>query len=125
MLGPKFFKTQLETLDMDEFLTSICAIRHKEVVNKFFAYYNKEKHEFSDSYIYESILKLDLKEHSSPQPTLLKILQSTRWCWLDMIRDIFLLDCCPRKKLWASTPCDKEFFCCYPDEQPELARQFL
>ena len=63
ILGPKFFKTQLETLDMEEFLTSICAIRHKEVVNKFFAYYNKERHQFSDSYIYESILKLDLKEH--------------------------------------------------------------
>lgn len=43
ILGPKFFKTQLETLDIDEFLTSICAIRHKEVVNKFFANYNKER----------------------------------------------------------------------------------
>ena len=29
ILGPKFFKTQLDTLDIDEFLTSICAIRHK------------------------------------------------------------------------------------------------
>lgn len=48
---------------MDEFLTSICAIRHKEVINKFFANYNREKHQYADSYIYESILRLDLREH--------------------------------------------------------------
>ena len=51
ILGPKFFKTQLESLEIDEFLTSICAIRQKAVVNKFFANYDKEKHQFSDSYI--------------------------------------------------------------------------
>ena len=63
ILGPKFFRTQLESLDLDEFLTSICAIRKKEVVNKFFANYRKDKHQFSDGYRYESILKLDLREH--------------------------------------------------------------
>ena len=60
--GPKFFKTQLYTLDTDEFLTSICAIRHKEVTNKFFAAYDRHHHQFSDSYIYDLILKLDLKD---------------------------------------------------------------
>lgn len=62
ILGPKFFKTQLDTLDTDEFLTSICAIRHKEVTNKFFAAYDRHHHQFSDSYIYDLILKLDLKD---------------------------------------------------------------
>ena len=62
ILGPKFFKTQLDTLDIDEFLTSICAIRHKEVTNKFFAAYDRHHHQFSDSYIYDLILKLDLKD---------------------------------------------------------------
>ena len=61
ILGPKFFKTQLESLEIDEFLTSICAIRQKAVVNKFFANYDKEKHQYADSYIYDSIFKLDLK----------------------------------------------------------------
>lgn len=62
ILGAKFFKTQLDTLDIDEFLTSICAIRHKEVTNKFFAAYDRHRHQFSDSYIYDLILKLDLKD---------------------------------------------------------------
>ncbi len=62
ILGPKFFKTQLDTLDIDEFLTAICAIRHKEVTNKFFMSYDRTRHQFKDSYKYDSILKYDLKE---------------------------------------------------------------
>jgi len=125
ILGPKFFKTQLETLDMDEFLTSICAIRHKEVVNKFFAYYNKERHQFSDSYIYESILKLDLKEHFILTAHYLKHYDK---------RDELLVGYDPghfssiivaqEKDYGRELRAIKEFFCCYPEEQPELARQF-
>ncbi len=125
ILGPKFFKTQLETLDMDEFLTSICAIRHKEVVNKFFAYYNKERHQFSDSYIYESILKLDLKEHFILTAHYLKYYNK---------RDELLVGYDPghfsslvvaqEKDYGRELRAIKEFYCCYPDEQPELARQF-
>lgn len=62
ILGPKFFKTQLDTLDIDEFLTAICAIRHKEVTNKFFINYDHVRHQFKDSYKYESILRLNLKD---------------------------------------------------------------
>lgn len=125
ILGPKFFKTQLETLDMEEFLTSICAIRHKEVVNKFFAYYNKERHQFSDSYIYESILKLDLKEHFILTAHYLKYYNK---------RDELLVGYDPghfsslvvaqEKDYGRELRAIKEFYCCYPDEQPELARQF-
>lgn len=63
ILGPKFFRTQLDTLDIDEFLTSICAIRHREVTNKFFAAYDRHRHQFSDSYKYSLIDKLSLKDH--------------------------------------------------------------
>ena len=65
ILGAKFFKTQYESLDIDEFLTAICAIRKKAVVNRFFATYAPRKHQYSgdQSYKYASILKLDLKEH--------------------------------------------------------------
>lgn len=62
ILGAKFFKTQLETLDADEFLTSICAIRNRAVVDRFFAAYVPAKHQYSDSYKYNDILKIDLKE---------------------------------------------------------------
>lgn len=63
ILGPKFFKTQMDSMDMDEFLTAICAVRHKAVVNRFFVNYVPAKHQYSDSYKYESIFKMDLKEH--------------------------------------------------------------
>ena len=62
ILGPKFFKTQLDTLNMDEFLTAICGVRHKEVTNKFFAAYDKARHQFKDSYVYDAILSHDLKD---------------------------------------------------------------
>lgn len=124
ILGPKFFKTQLETLDMDEFLTSICAIRHKEVVNKFFANYNKERHQFADSYIYESILRLDLKE---------RFLLTARYLKYYHKRSELLVGYDPGhfSSLVVGQEEDygrrmriiKEFWCCYPDEQPELARQ--
>lgn len=125
ILGPKFFKTQLETLDMDEFLTSICAIRHKEVINKFFANYNKEKHQFADSYIYDSILKLDLREH---------FLLTARYLKYYNMHDELLVGYDPghfssltvgqEKDYGRQLRILKEFYCCYPEEQPELARQF-
>ncbi len=125
ILGPKFFKTQLETLDIDEFLTSICAIRHKEVVNKFFANFDKERHQFSDSYIYDAIMRLDLKDY---------FLLSARYLKHYSKRDELLVGYDPghfsslvvaqEKKYGSLLRVIKEFYCCYPEEQPELARQF-
>lgn len=63
ILGPKFFKTQLESMDIEEFLTSICAIRRRAVVDRFFVAYDPHRHTYSDSYKYDLILKIDLKEH--------------------------------------------------------------
>lgn len=124
ILGPKFFKTQLETLDMDEFLTSICAVRHKEVVNKFFANYSKERHQFADSYIYESILRCDLKE---------RFLLTARYLKHYDRRSELLVGYDPghfsslvvgqEEECGRRVRIIKEFWCCYPDEQPELARQ--
>lgn len=125
ILGPKFFKTQLETLDMDEFLTSICAIRHKEVINKFFASYNKEKHQFSDSYIYESILKLDLREHFILTARYLKYYSKHDELLVGYDPGHFSsLTVAQEKNYGRQLRVLKEFYCCYPEEQPELARQF-
>lgn len=125
ILGPKFFKTQLETLDMDEFLTSICAIRHKEVINKFFAHYNKEKHQFADSYIYESILKLDLREHFTLTARYLKHYNMHDELIVGYDPGHFSsLTVGQEKDYGRQFRVIKEFFCCYPEEQPELARQF-
>ena len=124
ILGPKFFKTQLDTLDMDEFLTAICAVRHKSVVNKFFANYDKEKHQFSDGYIYDSIMKLDLKDHFIITARYLKYYDKSAPLYIGYDPGHFSsLVCGQPKKYWKEFRLLKEFFCFYPDEQPELARQ--
>lgn len=123
ILGPKFFKTQLESLDIDEFLTSICAIRKKAVVNKFFVNYVPRVHQFSDSYKYESILKMDLKDHFTLTARYLKYYQP---------REELILGYDPGhfSSVVALQECDrgdtvrvlKEFTCYYPYEQPELSK---
>lgn len=124
ILGPKFFKTQLDTLDMDEFLTAICAVRHKSVVNKFFANYDKEKHLFSDGYIYDSIMKLDLKDHFIITARYLKYYDKSAPLYIGYDPGHFSsLVCGQPKKYGKEFRLLKEFFCFYPDEQPELARQ--
>ena len=124
ILGPKFFKTQLDTLDMDEFLTAICAVRHKSVVNKFFANYDKEKHQFSDGYIYDSIMKLDLKDHFIITARYLKYYDKSAPLYIGYDPGHFSsLVCGQPKKYGKEFRLLKEFFCFYPDEHPELARQ--
>ena len=124
ILGPKFFKTQLDTLDMDEFLTAICAVRHKSVVNKFFANYDKEKHQFSDGYIYDSIMKLDRKDHFIITARYLKYYDKSAPLYIGYDPGHFSsLVCGQPKKYGKEFRLLKEFFCFYPDEQPELARQ--
>lgn len=62
VLGQKFFQTQMETLPMDELLTSIFSIRERSMENSFFPLLDEEKHFFEDSYTYKSILSLNLKD---------------------------------------------------------------
>ena len=118
ILGPKFFKTQLDTLDMDEFLTAICAVRHKSVVNKFFANFDKEKHQYADGYIYDSIMKLDLKDHFIITARYLKYYDKNAPLYIGYDPGHFSSLVCGQPKKYG-----KEFFCFYPDEQPELGRQ--
>ena len=125
ILGPKFFQTQIDSMDMDEFLSSICSVRVRAVVNKFFAAYDKERHQFSDGYRYESILKLDLREHF--------ILTARYLKYYDPYDEILVgydpghfssMVCAQEKDMGRELRVIKEFWSCYPDEQPELARQF-
>lgn len=61
-LGPKFFQTQKESLSDDEFLSSICNVRIRKVVNMFFCNFKKEFHCYSDGYRYGSILSYGLSD---------------------------------------------------------------
>lgn len=126
ILGPKFFRTQLESLDIDEFLTSICAIRKKEVVNKFFANYRKDKHQFSDGYRYESILKLDLREHFVLTSKYLKYYEKRERILLGYDPGHFSSIVAAQEKDYGhELRILKEFTCYYPAEQPELAKQIF
>lgn len=126
ILGPKFFRTQLESLDIDEFLTSICAIRKKEVVNKFFANYRKDKHQFSDGYRYESILKLDLREHFVLTSRYLKYYDKRERILLGYDPGHFSSVVAAQEKDYGhELRVLKEFTCYYPAEQPELAKQIF
>lgn len=125
ILGPKFFQTQIDSMDMDEFLSSICSVRIRAVVNKFFATYDRERHQFSDGYLYDSILKLDLREHF--------ILTARYLRYYDPHDEIIIgydpghfssMVCAQEKHLGQELRVLKEFWACYPDEQPHLAQQF-
>ena len=71
-LGPKFFKTMLDTMTVEEFLTAICNISIKQVVDMFFVGFKSSLHCFTDSYKYNSILSLDLKDTFTLTASMLK-----------------------------------------------------
>lgn len=126
ILGPKFFKTQLDTLDVDEFLTAICSIRRKEVTNKFFSTYDKEIHTFKDSYLYDSILKFDLKDQFTLSAFYLKHYDKSEPIYIGYDPGAFSSIICAQKKDFGQRlDIIKEFWACLPDEQDSLAKQFF
>ena len=124
ILGPKFFKTQLDTLDMDEFLTSICGIRHKEVTNKFFAAYDREKHQFKDSYIYDEIMKHNLKDKFTLTSRYLKHYDKREPLYVGFDPGNFCSIVVAQKKEYGQRlDIIKEFWAHLPDTQESLAQQ--
>lgn len=124
ILGAKFFKTQLDTLDMDEFLTAICAIRHKEVTNKFFTTYDHERHQFKDSYIYNQILKLDLKDMFTLTARYLKHYNKREPLFVGYDPGNFSSLIVGQKKEYGRRfDIIKEFWAYIPDDQQSLASQ--
>ena len=125
ILGPKFFRTQLDTLDIDEFLTAICAVRRKEVTNRFFITYDRHVHQFSDSYIYDAIMRMDLREqftltahylnHYSPADEI--------HCGYDP-GDFSSLVVAQKKDYGRELRIIKEFYAYFPQTQADLAAGF-
>jgi len=125
ILGPKFFKTQLETLDMDEFLTSICSVRHKEVLNKFFAAYDRERHQFKDSYIYDEIMRHNLKEKFLLTARFLRHYDRREPLYVGYDPGNFSsLVVAQKKEAGRRLDTIKEFWAYFPDTQEYLAQQF-
>lgn len=125
ILGPKFFKTQLDTLDMDEFLTAICGVRHKEVTNKFFSAYDKAKHQFKDSYVYDAILGHDLKDKFTLTARYLRHYDRREPLYVGYDPGAFSSMVVGQKKDYGrQLDIIKEFWAYYPEEQDSLAQQF-
>ncbi len=125
ILGPKFFKTQLDTLDMDEFLTAICAVRHKEVTNKFFASYDRERNQFKDSYIYDAIMRLNLRDHFILTARYLKHYSKTDPLYIGYDPGNFSSIIVSQEKDYGrELHIIKEFWAYFPDDQQSLAQQF-
>ena len=125
ILGPKFFKTQLDTLDMDEFLTAICGVRHKEVTNKFFAAYDKARHQFKDSYVYDAILGHDLKDKFTLTARYLRHYDRREPLYVGYDPGAFSSMVVGQKKDYGrQLDIIKEFWAYYPEEQDSLAQQF-
>ena len=125
ILGPKFFKTQLDTLDMDEFLTAICGVRHKEVTNKFFAAYDKARHQFKDSYVYDAILGHDLKDKFTLTARYLLHYDRREPLYVGYDPGAFSSMIVGQKKDYGrQLDIIKEFWAYYPEEQDSLAQQF-
>ena len=125
ILGPKFFKTQLDTLNMDEFLTAICGVRHKEVTNKFFATYDKARHQFKDSYIYDAILSHDLKDKFLLTARYLRHYDRREPLYVGYDPGAFSSMIVGQKKNFGrQLDIIKEFWAYYPEEQESLAQQF-
>ena len=61
VLGLDFFRNQLNSMDIDEFLVALGNIRPKRVGDMFFGKFGK-RHSFDDSYKYDFIDKYDLSE---------------------------------------------------------------
>ena len=62
VLGFEYFKTQMEMLSMSEFLSSICSIGDRNADNLFFELWNEDRHTYDDSYRYDTVKKLNMKE---------------------------------------------------------------
>ena len=125
ILGPKFFKTQLDTLDMDEFLTAICGVRHREVTNKFFAAYDKARHQFKDSYVYDAILGHDLKDKFTLTARYLRHYDRREPLYVGYDPGAFSSMVVGQKKDYGrQLDIIKEFWAYYPEEQESLAQQF-
>lgn len=125
ILGPKFFKTQLDTLDMDEFLTAICAVRHKEVTNKFFASYDRERHQFKDSYIYDAIMRLNLRDQFTLTARYLKHYDKHEPLYIGYDPGNFSSIIISQQKDYGrQLDIIKEFWAYSPEDQQSLAFQF-
>ena len=125
VLGFEYFKTQMEMLSMSEFLSSICSIGDRNADNLFFELWNEDRHTYDDSYRYDTVKKLNMKETFRLDASYLKYFDPS---------DKFLIGYDPgsfasmvvaqEKKNENTLRIMKEFFVFPPQDIPEMAAAF-
>ena len=125
-LGLSYFKTQLESLSMEEFLSAIGGIRVKRIVDMFFGGFTAAIHTYDDDYIYKSILDFNLKDTFRLTAEYLKYYNP---------KDPLIIGYDPghfssiviaqEKPKQNELRILKEFYCWHPLQQDELARQIF
>lgn len=124
ILGPKFFKTQLDALDTDEFLTAICAVRRKACVDRFFANYVPKIHQYADSYKQHLIFAIDLKDKFKLSAWYLKYYNPHDEILIGYDPGSFSSVVVAQEKYGKNELRVLKTFTCYaPREQPELAKE--
>ena len=125
VLGLDYFKTQLETLQMSEFLTAICSISDRNKDNLFFDLWDEEKHTYEDSYKYEILDKLVLTETMTVDASYLKYYDPIDKLLLGYDPGNFASMVVAQEKKDENTlRVLKEFYVCAPDDIPELVAAF-
>lgn len=123
-LGYNYFKTQMDSLTMDEFLAAIGGIRPKRVVDMFFGGFDREIHTYEDSYIYNSIHEFNLKDTFRLTAEYLKYYNPEEPLILGYDPGHFSsLVVAQTKRKTNELRVIKEHFCWHPQQQDELARQ--
>lgn len=125
VLGFDFFKTQLETLQMSEFLSAICSIGDRNRDNLFFDLWDEEKHTYDDGYIYSAVEKLNLIETCTIDASYLKYYNPTEKILLGYDPGNFAsMVAAQTYHKDNSLRVLKEFFVFHPADIPELAAAF-
>jgi hypothetical protein len=125
-LGLSYFKTQIESLTMEEFLSAIGGIRVTRIVDMFFGGFDDKVHACDDDYTYKSIHDFNLKDTFRLTSEYLKYYNTKDPLVLGYdpghFSSVVVAQEKPRQNELRIL---KEFFCWHPLQQDELAKQIF
>ena len=125
VLGFDYFKTQQEMLSMSEFLSSICSIGDRNMDNLFFELWDEDRHTYEDSYKYDTVSKLDLKQTFRLDSSYLKHYDPSDKILIGYDPGSFASMVAAQEKKDENTlRILKEFFVYPPQDIPDLAAAF-
>lgn len=125
VLGFEYFKTQMEMLSMSEFLSSICSIGDRNSDNLFFELWNEDRHTYDDSYKYDTVKKLNMKETFRLDASYLKYFDPSDKLLIGYDPGSFAsMVVAQEKKNENILRILKEFFVFPPQDIPEMAAAF-